>query len=328
MAMWLSFLLVFLIGFAAHRASLCTVRAVKQWIEHRKAGLFVSFLKASIWATLLTGIFVWVGLPIRGAPIVNSTLVLSVSAGFLFGVGAAINRGCSLSTLQGLADGDPRFAVTLVFFVIGGLTISGVQSFGLLPPPEVRPLLWRVMPETIRNGVILMLATWAVWQLSVLWRYRDPGRRLGYWLLAPRYRLTLAAAILGVCSGFLFLLEGAWSYTNYLRETGASWVIGSRAPGGHRTGLVLALFLGMVVSAIQRRSFSWRGWTGVFNWRNVSGGYLMGIAGAMIPGGNDTLLLVLMPTLSWHAASSFASLLLGIGMTQRVLRGMNADDRA
>jgi hypothetical protein len=318
--MWLSFALVFLIGFAAHRASLCTVRAVMQWVEQRKAGLFISFFKASAWATLLTGIFVWAGLPIQGAPMLNISRAFSVAGGLLFGVGAAINGGCSLSTLQRLADGDLRFVVTLVFVVLGGLAVSGLQSMGVVPLPKVEPLLWPTVPGAIRNPFILVLSVWAVWQLAVLWRCRDPDQRLGQWLLAPRYRLTLAAMVLGGCSGLLFLLEGAWTYTNYLRELGSTWVAGAGAPGFHRAGLVLVLFLGMVTSAVQRRSFQWRGGPGIIGWRNALGGGLMGVAGAVIPGGNDTVLLVLVPNLAGQGLLSFLAMLVGIRVVVKVMK--------
>lgn len=53
----LSVWLVFLIGFAAHRASLCTVRAVMQWLDDHKASVLISFIKAAAWSCLLAGVF-------------------------------------------------------------------------------------------------------------------------------------------------------------------------------------------------------------------------------------------------------------------------------
>lgn len=43
----LGFLLVFLIGFAARRASLCTVRAVMQWVNEHKASFVIRFFEGS-----------------------------------------------------------------------------------------------------------------------------------------------------------------------------------------------------------------------------------------------------------------------------------------
>jgi hypothetical protein len=44
----LSLLMVVLMGFAAHRASLCTVRAVADAIHHRRFGMLLSFVRAAL----------------------------------------------------------------------------------------------------------------------------------------------------------------------------------------------------------------------------------------------------------------------------------------
>lgn len=318
--MWLSFVLVFLIGFAAHRASLCTVRAVMQWMEQRKSSLLVSFFYASLWASLATGLFAWAGVSISGRPVLASDWLLSVSGGMLFGMGAALNGGCSLSTLQRLADGEIRLFTTLVFFVMGSLGVTWLQSLGTVPWPHVEALWWNAIGPGIRTVLILVLLVWAVWQLAVLWRCRDRQQRPDQWLLAPRYRLSLAAMVLGLCSGLLFLMEGAWTYTNYLRELGVSWVTETNAPRWHRLALVACLFGGMVVSSVQRGQFEWRGTQSLISWRNMLGGGLMGIGGALVPGGNDTVLLVLMPTLSLQALASFGVMLLGIYVVIKLMR--------
>lgn len=318
--MWLSFVLVFLIGFTAHRASLCTVRAVMQWMERRKSSLLVSFFYASLWASLVTGLFAWAEVTISGRPVLASDWLLSVVGGLLFGMGAAVNGGCSLSTLQRLADGDSRLITTLVSFVLGSLLVTWLQALGAVPWPHVEALWWNAIGPVGARALTLVLLVWAVWQLTVLWRCRDRQQRPDQWLLAPRYRLSLAAMVLGVCSGLLFLLEGAWTYTNYLRELGVSWVTETGVPGWHRLALVASLFVGMVVSSVQRGQFKWRGPTFMLGWRNLLGGGLMGIGGALVPGGNDTVLLVLMPTLSLQALASFGSMLVGIYGVAKLMR--------
>lgn len=318
--MWLSFVLVFLIGFAAHRASLCTVRAVMQWMEQRKSSLLVSFFYASLWASLATGLFVWTGAPIAGHPVLASSWLFSVVGGLLFGMGAAVNGGCSLSTLQRLADGETRLFTTLVFFVLGSLVVTWLQSVGTVPWPHAEALWWGAIGAGYRSVLLLFLLVWAVWQLALLWHCRDRHLRPDKWLLAHKYRLSLAAMVLGLCSGLLFLLEGAWTYTNYLRELGVSWMTDANAPGWHRLALVACLFAGMVVSSVQRGQFQWRGAQAMFGWRNMLGGGLMGIGGTLVPGGNDTVLLVLMPTLSLQALTSFVAMLLGIYGVVKLMR--------
>ena len=39
----------------------------------------------------------------------------------------------------------------------------------------------------------------------------------------------------------------------------------------------------------------------------LAGGFLMGIGGTLVPGGNDTLLLAAIPTFSVHAVAVFAA---------------------
>lgn len=318
--MWLSFVLVFFIGFAAHRASLCTVRAVMQWLEQLRSSLLVSFFYASLWASLTTGLFVWAGIPITGRPVLSSGWFYSVAGGLLFGMGAAVNGGCSLSTLQRLADGEVRMLTTLVFFVLGSFGMVWLQSVAAVPFPRVDSLWWSALSPSTLRALVLMLLIWATWQLTLLWRCADLQRRPDQWLLAPRYRLSLAALVLGLCSGLLFLLEGAWTYTNYLRELGVSWAVGSAAPGWRRFILAVCLFVGMVASSVQGRKFVWRGARPLGGWRNILGGGLMGMGGALVPGGNDTVLLVLMPSLSLQALASFGSMLLGIFGVVKLMR--------
>src|SRR5215467_7166847 len=114
------FLLTALIGFAAHRASVCTVRAVLEIAHARTAHMLASFVKTALWAALIFGLVVW----FTPGPNVLSVLEprpLAIAGGFLFGLGAACNGACSYSTLQRVADGD-----------LWGLTTLGGMALGAL----------------------------------------------------------------------------------------------------------------------------------------------------------------------------------------------------
>lgn len=316
----LSVLLVFLIGFAAHRASLCTVRAVMQWLDDHKASVLISFIKAAAWSCLLAGVFVLLGLPINGVPVTHGVWWLGVFGGFLFGVGAAINGGCSLSTVQQLADGDSTMLLTLLAFVSG---VTGTMTLeNLWLPHVVQPhtLWWQQLTLWQHATLVTVLMLWAMRELAMQWQRRDQSLTALQRLTAPRYRLSFSALLLGVCSGLLFLLEGTWTYTNYLREQTNSWFFDGISTGWLRGGLVLTLFVGMLVSSFHRGSFRWR-WPNSSNWqRRVLGGLLMGSGGALVPGGNDTLILVLIPTLSLQALASYVALLAGIGTVLIIMR--------
>lgn len=318
--MLLNFALVFLIGFAAHRASLCTVRAVMQWMDERKAGILLSFAKAVAWACLLSGVFVLLGLPVKGVPLTHSLWWVSMAGGFLFGMGAAINGGCSLSTLQKLADGDTSMLLTLLAFVVGVAGAVAVEDQWLTPALQARTLWWVELSRPAQLTLVGLLALWAARELVMLWRGRAPDQTFWQRLVAPRYQLSFSAMLLGVFSGLLFLLEGPWTYTNYLREQTSALQIHSAAPGTWRAALLLALLLGMLVSSLQRGSFQWRKPLRHNGCRRVLGGLLMGAGGAMVPGGNDTLLLVLIPTLSLQAVLSYVALLAGVAGVMALMR--------
>lgn len=321
----LSILFVFLIGFAAHRASLCTVRAVMQWLDDRKASVIISFIKAGAWSCLLAGVFVLFGLPIKGVPVTHGVWWLGMVGGFLFGMGAAINGGCSLSTVQQLANGDSSLLLTLLAFVLGAAGVVTLENLWRAQVVQPQPLWWEQLTLTQHILLVAVLLLWAIRELAMQWQRRDQGLSVWQRLAAPRYRLSFGALLLGVCSGLLFLLEGTWTYTNYLREQTNTLFFHGISPGWLRSVLVMALFVGMLVSSFHRGSFRWR-WPDTNNWfRRSLGGTLMGAGGALVPGGNDTLILVLIPTLSIQAVASYVALLAGIAsvlLTMRLIRSV------
>lgn len=251
----LSILLVFLIGFAAHRASLCTVRAVMQWLDDHKASVLISFIKAAAWSCLLVGIFVLFGLPIKGIPLTHGLWWLGIAGGFLFGMGAAINGGCSLSTVQQLADGDSSVPLTLFAFVVDVAGTMTLENLWLTQRVQPQALWWEQLTRTQHLLLVTVLSLWAVRELVMQWQRRDPSLSVKQRLAAPRYRLSFGTLLLGVCSGLLFLLEGAWTYTNYLREQTKGWFFDGISPGWLRGILVIALFLGMLMTSIHRARF-------------------------------------------------------------------------
>lgn len=142
-AILLSIALVILLGFASHRASLCTVKAVAEILTSGTAYMLSSFAKSAAWATAISGAIL-LFTSASGATVLERTPhVFALAGGFMFGVGAAVNGGCSLSTLQRLADGDLTMLGTLAGFIAGVLGWSlldqrlGLTALHILPP------LWR-----------------------------------------------------------------------------------------------------------------------------------------------------------------------------------------
>jgi hypothetical protein len=61
--------LAFVLGFAAHRASVCTVRAVAEIISSRSSGILLSIGKSMLWVwALMIPVFAFMPSPASGSP--------------------------------------------------------------------------------------------------------------------------------------------------------------------------------------------------------------------------------------------------------------------
>ena len=310
----LAFLLVLGMGFAAHRASLCTVKAVAEVMTSGQAWMLASFVKAVLWTLLLSGTLI-VMLSITPQPVLGRLPWLAALAGgFAFGVGAAINGGCSFSTLQRLADGELDMALTLLGMALGfvGMVylISGIDKTSL--QPIVPDWHWQNSSAAVLLGALWL---WALWELSRLWRTRNPAGGLFHHLLASKYRLSSGAALLGIGGGTLYALHGAWTYTNFLRAESASWLGAGPTPAVGQTLLLVALITGMLLSSWHRGTLAIRPPNPRKAGPHLLGGFLMGVGGTLAPGGNDTLLLAAIPTFSLQAVTVYGALLAGVAFT-------------
>jgi len=311
--------LIAALGFAAQRASLCTVRAVEEVITSRSAYMLASFAKAALWASAIYGA-VMLAMLDRGAGFqVHGSLLYPLLGGFVFGVGAAVTGGCAMSVLQRLADGDLTMVLTLLGLGIGMLAWT-LLDVAIGPAPLLRaPVAWHGL-GTATPAIVALVALLAALEIVRLWRSRPAGTTFWQQVTASQYRFSTAALLIGTLGGVLYALKGAWSYTNYLRSAIEAVPRHSAAPGFFELLLLAALFGGMVVAAVQRGTFRWRSGETRARWRALTGGTLMGIGAAMIPGGNDTLLLTGLPTLSLHALGTYAALLAGVAATLLVQR--------
>ncbi len=304
-----------LIGFAAHRASLCNVRAVAELMTSRSAHMLWSLLQAVLWMVMLTGVLVVVFGLLPAPVLARVPISWALAGGLLFGLGATINGGCSLSTLTRLADGDLGMLAALAGFAAGVSTWTGLQAAGgsAALAPVASP--WLRWPQFAPWLLVLLLA-WGTHRALVLRRLHRSADRLKWALLAPSYHLSLSAALMGLAAGLLFATQGAWSYTNYLRAGVLNAFDAAPAPSVWHGVLVLGLLAGMVASALQRGSFRWHRPHDAAGWlRHFAGGVLMGSGAAMIPGGNDTLLLGSLPTLTAAALFSYLAMLAGIAVS-------------
>ncbi len=315
--------LAIIIGFSAHRASLCSVSAVEEIISTRRAYMLASFAKASVWvagiALIFTEVFSLKPAQIDGWEFSTYT----IWGGLLFGVGAALNGGCAVSTLTRLGNGNLGKLLTLFGFFSGAILIDLMKSKGWASSPNSSQTIlgqshaWKIW---LTGGVAL----WMCWETTRLVRFRLKTPIFKR-IFASRYKLSSAAFIIGVCNGVLFFIYGIWVHTRLLAETAQYLVLDTPKPDTLLWILFASLLLGITISALQSRRFEFR-WRPEKRWFLYSGGgLLMGIGGSMIPGGNDVIWLNALPSLSLHGVPAILSILTGIAAALLTLRLMGQD---
>lgn len=132
----------------------------------------------------------------------------ALAVGFLFGVGAAFNGGCSFSTLQRLAHADLTMLATLFGLAAGMLDWSYLDLRFVFAAVQAAPSNRSNLGVSAAPLLALMVLC-AIWESGRLWRSRDRGLALPARIMRGSYRLSFAAAILGIGAGLLYNLEEA-----------------------------------------------------------------------------------------------------------------------
>ncbi len=299
-----------MLGFAAHRASICTVRAVSEMIGARTAYMLASIGKSAVWVIALTLPILLLMPAIGGIGWGWQLTATALAGGFLFGLGAAINGACAYSTMARLVDGEVRMVVSVVGFALGIFVFAALLDRQWIAKPARTPALIGSLQTWLAVLSIVVLA-WAAYELVRVWRSRPPGQKLKNLVLAPQYRLSTAALVIGAGGSIVFLLIGAPGYTITVQNAVEGLIGMGAVPSAPRWILLFAVLAGMLISTLQRGSFhvDWRPQSGWL--RNLSGGAMMGLGTAMIPGGNDALVLYSIPSFSPHALPAYGALIVG-----------------
>ncbi len=302
--------LAFVLGFAAHRASICMVRAVAEIHHSRTAYMAASIGKTILWIVLVTLPVFW--LARSSGPYFGGWQLTAwaVAGGFLFGAGAGINGACAYSTMTRLMDGEGRMAATVIGFTVGIVAFTLLIDTGRIAAPKPAPTNIGKLVDWAAF-IVTGLGILAVYEMVRLWRSRPKGASIGSLILARQYRLSSAALLIGLAGATIFLLFGSAGYTSTF-EVVIQGLFGKTGPSTARWLLLLAVLSGMLVSALQRGSFHLDMRPRVDWLRHTGGGMLMGMGTALAPGGNDVLVLYAIPVLSPHALPAFAAMAVGV----------------
>jgi uncharacterized membrane protein YedE/YeeE len=322
--LFFAIVLAFILGFAAHRASVCMVRAIGEIMSSRSAFILVGIGKSMFWVWAFI-IPVVVLTPSAGAALPGWSLTgFATLGGFLFGVGGAMNGGCAYSTMARFVDGEGKMLAAIVGFAVGVACFAALTRWEWLPRPAPSPAL--VGPLLAGNSAWLggaaacAFVAWALYELWRLRRTRPTGKSTIALVLAPRYRLSTAAVLMGATGALLLLIFGVVSYSSTF-ELGIEGALGTKGwPNATRVAVLIAVLAGMLASTLQRGTFR-------LDWRprrawlmNFSGGALMGLGTALAPGGNDALVLYGVPLFSPYAIPTFAALALGVAVALFAMR--------
>ncbi len=106
---------------------------------------------------------------------------------------------------------------------------------------------------------------------------------------------------------------GAWAYADVLAAPAGQMSHGMTAAPAPRIALATALLAGALYGGWASGQWPWQGPTPAATMRCFAGGMLRGTGSVLVPGGNDSLILLGLPLLWPHAWAAFAVMCTCIG---------------
>lgn len=275
--------LAFGFGYAANQGGTCLVVAAHELHRRQPPKMFVGFLAASAAAGLVAVPIVWTGT--LGATLAPSTSInfLLLIGAIAFGLGALINDTCLLGSLARLGDGEMRLLALPLGLTIGILAADhgrfGYDSTwpSLISKPSATGLV-----TLLAFLVVLVLALVFVSTKSVL--RTKPGWSFGASMIG-----------LGITGGLLYALSPAWTFADVIQR---ALPLRMSPAGEVALTAVISSIAGALTASFRQGNLRLQLPTANGILRSVVGGTLMGIGIALIPGGNDGLILAAVPTLS------------------------------
>ena len=286
----LALLCIFLLGYLAQTTGLCMVRGVKEATNGSPM-----FIVAIVFSGSLAWVSMALGSVVEGRLLSTAfwPSLFSLFGGFLFGIGAAINSGCGVSTVSRLARGEVVMLATIFGWFVAWLVFAPVL------PTELkgsRLVLSDFSRYIFLGSISLTIVVSCYFMNSV-------NRKLWFSMLG-----------IGLMAGFVFLYEPHWTPSGLLKSMGTSIWHGKTEdwPSSERFILMTSLLVGMISAALFTGSFSLR-FSPIRRFgKHLIAGVLMGFGAVMAGGGNDTQLLVAMPVLSLAGVFSVLSIIVGI----------------
>ncbi|MEZ0470063.1 YeeE/YedE thiosulfate transporter family protein [Luteimonas salinilitoris] len=293
--------LAFTVGFIVNRSGTCLVAAAHEVLYKRRAWRVMGLVLAAMVATTLLVPLSWMPSPVQVlAPVFSVELTLIIGA-VLFGIGALVNDACLLGSLGRIGNGEVRLVALPAGLATGFLLTEGLRVGQRVGRPSV-----------FSEPTPLSIAAYCLVALGC-------GGLLAAFIRAERRRGVRPGsgrrmAVIGVTAGLLFAIEPSWTFANLVDGV----VVGSAGAAAYLA--VMATLAGSVMSGQRLGTFKFEMPTAWSVARTLAAGGLMGAGAALIPGGNDSLLLQSLPGASPSAFVALplmmAAILLAMALTR------------
>jgi uncharacterized protein len=302
-------ILAFWLGYSTNQSGTCVVAAAHEIVHHRRARRMIGLTIATLAAGLVAVPLAWspVGAVLAGSTGLSIALVIG---GIAFGLGAIINDACLLGSLGRLGNGESRLLALPL-----GLTAGFLVTFGLYQPKFQSFASILSTPSTTAAVILASFLVALVLLIAFLFRsaLKEAGTRTA----------AVSMVVLGITGGALYVLMPAWAYADLLL---ANLPLGLGRTQGAAVTTVLAAVAGAVVSAHRKRTWRLRGASLRQLAETFAGGALMGAGTALIPGGNDSLILAAIPALSLSGIVAYVVMFVVIALALAATRGKASAD--
>ena len=273
-------ILIFSLGYLAQFTGLCMVRGVNEW-KNGNPSILLAILFSGVlaWVAVVTAYLLDLPLQFR----VYEPSLLFAIGGFLFGLGAAFNQGCGVSTLTRFSRGDLAFGATLLAIWRPEVSVKALP-----------------LPTNVTYGILIILSLFIG-----VWALRGDSSRKKTWL---------GMMGIGLLAGFIFLYQPNWPPSGLLHDLSRAIIDKNDSlwPEAERFVLFVALLLGMMASAWKAKKFKIV-LPGLKHWSmHLISGVLMGIGASLSMGGNDSQLLLALPTFSIAGIISVTGMIIGL----------------
>ena len=286
-----------LMGFAIQRGGTCLVAAIDEVVSKRTVNRLLALAEASLLVAAGMVTAQILGL-VPMAPHAYALTVWTVIGGMIMGLGAYVAGACVFGAIARIGNGEPAYFLVPLGFFLGCVT---ALRLGMTRLPHVATAHSPVLADALLfAGPLLAIAAWRIWHTIHAVRRRE----FAAYVWSPH----VATGVIGATFVILFLVVGAWNYTDYLAE--AARHMGSRL--SDRGILLFALFGGALLGGWTAGRIKTTRLTATAIARCLAGGVMLGLGGSLVPGANDGLILLGLPLLYPHAWVAFASMLLTI----------------